>query len=69
MTEITTLDVEQAARLIRFAHGILNRPISAGPMYAKYKRKNADAATNALWEAHLLLTGGHAYRDERGDQR
>lgn len=69
MTEIHDLDVERAARLIRLAHSIVNRPITAGPMYAKYERKDADAATNALWEAHLLLTHSHVSRDERGDKQ
>jgi hypothetical protein len=70
MTRRPDLTPEQRDRvsgLIQRAHVAINHPVTAGPRWAKYDSKRVRLALDALWESHLILTGGHV-KDTEGNE-
>jgi len=58
MSETPTPEkIERARHLVALAHHIVNHPVSTGPVWSKYSAQDSRTALDALFEAHMLLSG------------
>ena len=67
MRELTLEQQDRIIGLIQVAHEYINHPSKAGPKWATYEAKKPRLALDALWEAHLLLTGCHLKKNEESE--